>query len=348
MQTSADFRSRVRAVRMESKSFLQAIRAERLARVRDAGGDDDQRGAASAPVAESTGLFAEVPPAPQPAAAEDSSELAVSALAARVSRRAQAAPVEGAADDAGVVDAASEPQAVAEDGHGMSQEAAEAVPAQPADAAAEMENDPADEGAESASVPAEFVNAAEDAARSEGDGMDVAEENPADVAAIAEMRLDDPAPARPDAAEVAAPIVEDADATAAVVEVEDVCDAADEALANDPVAAVEAGDGSVDAAAEPCRDTPEPTQAPIAAVYHLRPTDAGPTEPDLAESDLDTLPGAGPGLVWMLRKLGVSSLADLSVADPHDLRERFGLIGQLIDLSAWIDFARARVAAEAR
>jgi predicted flap endonuclease-1-like 5' DNA nuclease len=75
------------------------------------------------------------------------------------------------------------------------------------------------------------------------------------------------------------------------------------------------------------------------------PAVAGGTEasPAVDESDLHALPGAGIGLVWMLQRCGVSSLADLADADPERLRRDMGLVGELLDLSTWIAFARDAV-----
>ncbi|MEE4117754.1 MAG: hypothetical protein V2I65_01935 [Paracoccaceae bacterium] len=64
----------------------------------------------------------------------------------------------------------------------------------------------------------------------------------------------------------------------------------------------------------------------------------------LGQSDLHMLPGAGPGLVWMLQQCGVTSLDDLARADPEALTDRMGLVGQMLDLSSWVAFA-ARVGA---
>ncbi|MEM1387780.1 MAG: hypothetical protein AAGG54_09235 [Pseudomonadota bacterium] len=57
------------------------------------------------------------------------------------------------------------------------------------------------------------------------------------------------------------------------------------------------------------------------------------------QSDLYALPGAGPGLVWLLEMHGVMSLADLSQQDASALRAELGLVGRLFDVSEWIDFA---------
>lgn len=67
--------------------------------------------------------------------------------------------------------------------------------------------------------------------------------------------------------------------------------------------------------------------------------------PDLEGSDLNSLPGAGPGLVWMLHQCGVSSLADLAVSDAAELTPKLGVVGQILDVSKWIDFATVETAA---
>ncbi len=62
------------------------------------------------------------------------------------------------------------------------------------------------------------------------------------------------------------------------------------------------------------------------------------------ESDILSLPGAGPGLVWMLQRSGVQNLADLAAANPATLRRTLGLVGELLDIDWWIAVARQRVA----
>jgi hypothetical protein len=58
------------------------------------------------------------------------------------------------------------------------------------------------------------------------------------------------------------------------------------------------------------------------------------------ECDLGKLPGAGPGLIWMLGQCGVSSLADLALCDNDELSERLGVVGELLDVQQWIRFAQ--------
>lgn len=76
---------------------------------------------------------------------------------------------------------------------------------------------------------------------------------------------------------------------------------------------------------------PEPLEVPEPA-----PTE---TEADFESSDLNALPGAGPGLVWMLHQCGVRSLADLAESDPDVLTPKLGVVGQILDVGKWIDFA---------
>jgi predicted flap endonuclease-1-like 5' DNA nuclease len=57
-------------------------------------------------------------------------------------------------------------------------------------------------------------------------------------------------------------------------------------------------------------------------------------------SDLVQLPGAGEGLVWMLERAGISSLAELAEADADTLALQLGTVGELLDLTYWIEFAQ--------
>lgn len=58
------------------------------------------------------------------------------------------------------------------------------------------------------------------------------------------------------------------------------------------------------------------------------------------DHELMALPGAGPGLVWMLQKAGIGSLDAMANADADHLRTAMGLVGELLDLRYWIDCAR--------
>lgn len=58
------------------------------------------------------------------------------------------------------------------------------------------------------------------------------------------------------------------------------------------------------------------------------------------DSPLYTLPGAGPGLVWLLETSGIHSLEDLAQADAETLTSGLGLIGQVLDVGHWISCAK--------
>jgi len=59
-----------------------------------------------------------------------------------------------------------------------------------------------------------------------------------------------------------------------------------------------------------------------------------------ASAGLHSLPGIGPGLIWVLEQQGLRSLADLAKADKARLREALGLLGPFIDIDGWIAHAR--------
>lgn len=67
-------------------------------------------------------------------------------------------------------------------------------------------------------------------------------------------------------------------------------------------------------------------------------TNVAKTEP----CDLFDLPGAGPGLVWMLRQCGISSLEELARAEQEQLTLKLGVVGQILDVQSWITFANAK------
>ncbi|TKD17489.1 hypothetical protein FBT96_14280 [Rhodobacter capsulatus] len=100
---------------------------------------------------------------------------------------------------------------------------------------------------------------------------------------------------------------------------------------------------------EPVEPVPEiSAAAPVSADDTATPPpgalpDLGPSEAAAGErtSDLVRLPGAGPGLIWMLNECEIHTLADLAAADCTDLTARMGLAGRILDLGGWIAFARA-------
>jgi predicted flap endonuclease-1-like 5' DNA nuclease len=126
---------------------------------------------------------------------------------------------------------------------------------------------------------------------------------------------------------------------------------------NDAIAAA-----ADDATSSPAPDHDEPTDEPLEAGTPDDPTapetlqaDTAPADdagPDTAEapvvhrSDLQRLPGAGVGLIWLLQECGVHSLSDLAQCSPERLRERMGLVGQILELDDWIAFAAAECQTE--
>ena len=58
------------------------------------------------------------------------------------------------------------------------------------------------------------------------------------------------------------------------------------------------------------------------------------------EGDLAALPGAGPGLIWMLNQCSITSLNDLAAADPARLSQDLGVVGQILDVKKWLEFAQ--------
>lgn len=58
------------------------------------------------------------------------------------------------------------------------------------------------------------------------------------------------------------------------------------------------------------------------------------------ETDLMSIPGAGPGLIWMFSNASVRSLDDLAQADVEELTAALGPVGQILDVAQLIDFAR--------
>ena len=60
-------------------------------------------------------------------------------------------------------------------------------------------------------------------------------------------------------------------------------------------------------------------------------------------SDLESLPGVGPNLVWALEEAGIGCLADLVPLAPAELARRLGPIGRLVPAAGWIAAARAAV-----
>jgi predicted flap endonuclease-1-like 5' DNA nuclease len=96
-------------------------------------------------------------------------------------------------------------------------------------------------------------------------------------------------------------------------------------------------DGALEEFLRALAGTPQPVQP-------ARPARAGDVlsfpEQRAERSDLDRLPGAGPGLIWALGQAGITRLADLAPLEPAELAARLGPIGRLVPAQAWIDAAR--------
>lgn len=56
-------------------------------------------------------------------------------------------------------------------------------------------------------------------------------------------------------------------------------------------------------------------------------------------SDLLTLPGAGDGMIWLFHQCGITTLADLAQADAATLSQQLGVVGYILDIRPWIQFA---------
>ncbi|ETD90629.1 hypothetical protein ACTTAL_05375 [Rhodobacter capsulatus] len=107
-----------------------------------------------------------------------------------------------------------------------------------------------------------------------------------------------------------------------------------EALMPDPEPAADAA--ALPSAAEPATEisgAPSEPHTPCASAAEGAAEDR--------RSDLARLPGAGPGLIWMLKECDIHRLEDLAAADCAELTARMGLAGRILDLGGWIAFARA-------
>jgi len=99
----------------------------------------------------------------------------------------------------------------------------------------------------------------------------------------------------------------------------------------------------------PAAPAPPPPPAAAAVLTFQRPATAGgsgtsaETGAETGISDLESLPGVGPNLVWALERAGIGCLADLVPLAPAELVRRLGPIGRLVPAAGWIAAARATV-----
>lgn len=88
----------------------------------------------------------------------------------------------------------------------------------------------------------------------------------------------------------------------------------------------------------------EASAAPIDHLPQTEPADADAAPETLIDdwksNDLVKLPGAGPGLIWMLAQCNIDSLATLATQNATDLTTRLGVVGQILDVGQWIAFAQ--------
>lgn len=87
---------------------------------------------------------------------------------------------------------------------------------------------------------------------------------------------------------------------------------------------------------DPAPLAPEPLPPAASVLPFHRP---GTGDPVL--SDIEHLPGVGPGLAWALRRAGLARRADLSGLEPGDLVALLGPLGRLVPAAAWIAAGRA-------
>jgi predicted flap endonuclease-1-like 5' DNA nuclease len=92
---------------------------------------------------------------------------------------------------------------------------------------------------------------------------------------------------------------------------------------------------------------PEAADPEFTPLRGIGPSELEWQEDALRDSSLAALPGVGIGLIWLLHVNGVSSLQDLAQADAETLGKALGLVGRLVNVQDWIDFAATHLAADA-
>lgn len=102
---------------------------------------------------------------------------------------------------------------------------------------------------------------------------------------------------------------------------------------------LQSSDAAVD---KPNHASNGPIQASAAEDSNLSQTDHAKPVENWHESPLAELPGAGPGLIWMLTECQIHSLGDLSQQSAAELSSKLGVVGQIIDVATWIDFAKGK------
>ena len=149
---------------------------------------------------------------------------------------------------------------------------------------------------------------------------------------LADMQADKVVPDHPDESAAMQPVTGPADESVGVPD----AGKADDMDALDALAAKNAG-----------VTAPEPEDADLAQsdageMTQEKLQDNAPLASDetWTQSELAQLPGAGPGLVWMLGQCGVTTMAQLAQEEAQSLSTKLGVVGQILDVSQWISFAQ--------
>jgi predicted flap endonuclease-1-like 5' DNA nuclease len=59
-----------------------------------------------------------------------------------------------------------------------------------------------------------------------------------------------------------------------------------------------------------------------------------------AEKSVSAVPTLGPGMVWRLNQLGVTTLGDLAAQDAEGLKRQLGRLGRMVNVEQWITYAK--------
>lgn len=127
----------------------------------------------------------------------------------------------------------------------------------------------------------------------------------------------------------------------------EVAEATEAAEVGDATPVEEAPPEATPAAEEVANDAlpdPQPPEVPPPATAEVATTPAPPNPPRPVDidSELLDLPCAGEGMVWLFQQCGITSMADLARADAENLSQQLGIVGYILDITPWIEFARER------
>ncbi|MEM9475907.1 MAG: hypothetical protein AAGA71_11475 [Pseudomonadota bacterium] len=141
------------------------------------------------------------------------------------------------------------------------------------------------------------------------------------------------------------PIVEDVPDSEP--EVAEAAEVAEVAAVDDATPVEDASAEATPAVEEVANDAlpePQPPEVapPTAAEVATTPAPPNPPRPVDIDSELLDLPCAGEGMVWLFQQCGITSMADLAQADAENLSQQLGIVGYILDITPWIEFARER------